>query len=167
MGSLFIQRNPAYRFSNNTLGHEIAHLIMHRYYPDGIPRWLDEGFAQYIAINAHASYRRARGYIAKPHSSSIPAEKLFPIQVLIGMDYPAENEKVATFYDESERLVRFLAGTDKSSFLGLLDALSRHQPFERMLLTYYSGKFGSMTALDEAFRDYAAHEFAIPDGSDP
>jgi hypothetical protein len=49
----------------------------------------------------------------------------------------------------------------------LLDALSRHQPFERMLLTYYSGKFGSMTALDEAFRDYAANELAIAEASDP
>jgi hypothetical protein len=168
MGSLFIQRNPSYRFSNSTLGHEIAHLIMHRYYPDGIPRWLDEGFAQYVATSAHASYRRARGYIAKPHSSSIPVEKLLPIQTLVAMvDYPSGDDQVAAFYGESERLVRFLAGTDKSSFLGLLDALSRHQPFERMLLTYYSGKFGSMTALDAAFSEYAANEFAIPDGSEP
>ncbi len=168
MGTLFIQRNPAYRFSSSLLGHEIAHLIMHRYYPDGIPRWLDEGFAQYVASNAHASYRRARGYIAKPHSSSIPPEKLFPIQTLVAMvDYPTEDEKVTAFYRESERLVRFLAATDKSSFLGLLDALSRHQPFERMLLTYYSGKFASLAGLDSAFRDYAANEFAIANGSEP
>src|ERR1700752_3913383 len=26
-GSLFIQRNPAYKFSGNVLGHEVAHLI--------------------------------------------------------------------------------------------------------------------------------------------
>jgi len=51
-GSLFIVRNPAYKFSNNSLGHEIAHLVLHRYYPDGIPCWLNEGFAQYVSKNA-------------------------------------------------------------------------------------------------------------------
>jgi hypothetical protein len=47
-GSLFIQRNPA-KFSSNLLGHEIVHLVMHRFYSSGIPCWLDEGFAQYIS----------------------------------------------------------------------------------------------------------------------
>src|ERR1700737_2567294 len=30
-GSLFILRDPANKFSGNTLGHEIAHLILHRF----------------------------------------------------------------------------------------------------------------------------------------
>ena len=60
LGSLFIQRNPAYRFSNNSLGHEIVHLVVHRFYPEGLPCWLDEGLAQYISKAAHASYQRAR-----------------------------------------------------------------------------------------------------------
>jgi hypothetical protein len=60
-GSLFIQRDPRYKFSNNVLGHEIVHLVLHRFYSGGIPCWLDEGFAQYISKNAHASYQRARG----------------------------------------------------------------------------------------------------------
>src|SRR5579864_775222 len=64
-GSLFVQRNPAYKFSNNLLGHEIVHLVLHRFYTDGIPCWLDEGFAQFISKDAHASYERARGYLAK------------------------------------------------------------------------------------------------------
>ncbi len=160
-GSLFIQRDPARKFANNTLGHEVAHLIMHRYYPDGIPRWLDEGFAQYVSIKAHASYRRARGYISKPVSGLIPNESLFPLAELVTMDYPAETEKVRTFYEESEKFVRFLAATDKPSFLGLLDALSRHQPFERALLGYYSGKFSSLASLESRFREYATSEYAL------
>src|SRR5450631_430889 len=40
-GSLFILRNPANKFSGNTLGHEIAHLVLHRFYAGGIPCWLD------------------------------------------------------------------------------------------------------------------------------
>src|ERR1700674_4162169 len=35
-GSLFILRDPANKFSGNTLGHEIAHLVLHRFYSDGI-----------------------------------------------------------------------------------------------------------------------------------
>src|SRR2546423_7649932 len=70
-GSLFIKRDPAYKFSGNLLGHEIVHLVMHRFYTSGIPRWLDEGLAQYISKDAQASYQRARGYLSKPHSEAI------------------------------------------------------------------------------------------------
>ena len=156
-GSLFIVRNPAFKFSDNVLGHEIAHLVLHRYYSDGIPSWLDEGFAQYVSKGAHASYRRARGYIAKPHSQGIATQDLIPLATLVGLTHPP-SERVVTFYDESERLVRFLASTDKPDFLTLLDALARHQPFDSALLRIYAGKFASASALEEKFRDYAAKD---------
>ena len=69
------------------------------------------------------------------------------------------SDRVETFYDESERLVRFLALTDKASFLALLDALGRHQPFETALLRIYAGKFPNLTVLEEKFRDYASKDF--------
>jgi hypothetical protein len=78
-GSLFILRNPAYKFSGPLLGHEISHLVLHRFYPDGIPCWLDEGFAQYVSKGARASYQRARNYNAKAHSQAIAAEELIPL----------------------------------------------------------------------------------------
>src|ERR1043166_2351847 len=111
-GSLFIQRDPRYKFSNNVLGHEIVHLVLHRFYTSGIPCWLDEGFAQYISKNAHASYQRARGYISKPQSQAIGQSELIPLSTLLAMTHPP-SERVETFYDESERLVRFLAASDK------------------------------------------------------
>jgi hypothetical protein len=157
-GSLFVQRNPAYKFSNNLLGHEIVHLVLHRSYTDGIPSWLDEGFAQYISKDAHASYERARGFISKPHSGAIAEQDLIPLTVLVAMTHPP-SERVHTFYDESERLVRFLAAADKPSFLALLDALARHQPFETVLPRLYSGKFASVLALEEKFREYASKDF--------
>ena len=158
LGSLFIQRNPAYKFTNNSLGHEISHLVLHRFYSEGIPRWLDEGFAQYSSKLAHASYQRARNYIAKPHSEAIASEELIPLTTLLSMNYPP-SEHVKTFYDESERLVRFLVATDKRSFLALLDALGRHQPFETAFVRNYSGKFISIAMLEERFRDYASKDF--------
>jgi hypothetical protein len=157
-GSLFVQRNPAYKFSNNLLGHEIVHLVLHRFYTGGIPCWLDEGFAQFVSKDAHASYERARGFTARPHSEAIAPQDLIPLSVLTTATHPP-SEHVHTFYDESERLVRFLAATDKPSFLSLLDALARHQPLETVLPRLYSGKFASVAALEDKFRDYASKDF--------
>ena len=157
-GSLFIQRNPGVNAGGNVLGHEIAHLILHRYYPDGIPCWLNEGFAQFVSKGARASYLRARNYTARPQSRTVAEEKLIPLAELMAMTYPP-NDRVETFYDESERLVRFLAMTDKRSFRGFLDALGRHRPFETALFENYGTKFLSPAALEEKFREYAANEF--------
>ena len=156
-GSLFILQNPNRRFSSNVLGHEIAHLMMHRYYPDGIPCWLNEGFAQFVSKGAQASYLRARNYNAKPLSQSVAAEKLIPLATLTNMTYPPGNQ-VETFYDESEKLVRFLALTDKASFLTFLDAVGRHQPFEAALLQSFGTKFLNTAAFEEKFREYATKE---------
>jgi len=157
-GSLFIHRDPAFKFSGNLLGHEIAHLILHRLYTAAIPCWLDEGFAQYVSKNAHSSYQRARGYLAKPRSESIADSELIPVPALLAMTRPP-SDRVETFYQESERLVRFLAATDKRSFLALLDALARHQPFETALNLTYPSKFSSVIMLEEKFKEYAAKDF--------
>jgi hypothetical protein len=157
-GSLFIQRNPHNKFSGNALGHEIVHLVMHRYYNDGIPCWLDEGLAQYVSKGAYASFYRARGYIAKPHSEAIAEQELIPLNKLLAMTSPP-SDHVLIFYNESERLVRFLAATDKSSFLNLLDALARHQPFDIALGRTYAGKFPTAAVLADKFREYATKDF--------
>jgi Peptidase MA superfamily len=157
-GSLFILRNSAYKFASNVLGHEIAHLALHRFYADGVPCWLNEGFAQYVSKDAHASYQRARGYLAKPHSEAIAPQDFIPLTTLVSMTQPP-SDHVKTFYDESERLVRFLVATDKSAFLALLDALGRHQPLETALPACYAGKFTNLSALEKTFRDYASKDF--------
>jgi hypothetical protein len=157
-GSLFIVRNPSCRFADNTLGHEISHLVLHRFYTAGIPCWLDEGFAQYVSKGAQASYQRARGYIAKPRSQAVALEELMPLNKLMAMTRPP-NESVELFYTESERLVRFLAAANKPAFLSLLDSLARHQPFETAFPRNYAGDFASIDILEEKFREYASKDF--------
>src|ERR1700737_1686574 len=93
-GSLFIPRDPKHKFSGNVLGHEIVHLVMHRFYPDGIPCWLDEGLAQYISKGTHPRYERARGYIAKPHSEAIATQELIPLRALVDMTQPPSDHVV-------------------------------------------------------------------------
>jgi hypothetical protein len=163
-GSLFILRDPAFKFSGPLLGHEISHLVLHRFYSDGIPCWLDEGFAQFVSKGAHASYQRARGYLSKPRSQAVATNELIPLARLIAMTQPP-SDNVEIFYDQSERLVRFLAFTDKPKFLALLDALARHQPFESALLRIYAGKFANIATLEEQFREYAAKDSgsSLPD----
>jgi hypothetical protein len=154
-GSLFIVRDPSFKFSDNSLGHEIAHLIVHRYYPDGIPTWLNEGFAQFVSKGAQASFLRARNYNARPLSQPIAAAKFIPLAMLTTMSYPP-SPQVETFYDESERLVRFLATADKAAFLSFLDAVGRHQPFDSAFAQAYGAKFSTVEVLEEKFRAYAS-----------
>lgn len=163
-GSLFYlsRSDPRSRYAGSTLGHEIAHLIMHRFYPEGVPCWLDEGFAQYSSKGARASYQRARGYLAKPRSEAIAPEQLIPLGKLLTLFAPP-NEQVETFYGESERLVRFLIATDKPRFLALLDALGKHQSFEKAFLRVYAGRFANEAVFEERFRDYAAQDSAADD----
>jgi len=157
-GSLFIHRDASYKFSNNLLGHEIVHLILHRFYTASIPCWLDEGFAQYVSKNAHASFQRARGYISKAHSQSIAVESVIPLSEFLAITHPPF-DRVEIFYGQAERFVRFLASTDKRSFLSLLDALARHQPFDGALNQTYAGIFPTKAVLEQKFRQYAAKDF--------
>jgi hypothetical protein len=83
---------------------------------------------------------------------------MIPLATLVRLTRPP-SDRVETFYDESERLVRFLVATDKPSFLALLDALGRHQPFETALPRIYPAKFATVATLEEKFREYAAKDF--------
>src|SRR4029077_9051286 len=156
--SLFIVRDPAYKFANNSLGHEIAHLILFRLYQRPLPRWLDEGFAEYVSRVARASYQRARNYNARARSQPIPADRLIPLSRLTTLaDYPA-SEEVDLFYRESERLVRFLEGVDPVAFRALLDAIARGESFDSALSRSYSGRFFDVAALEEEFVLYASKD---------
>lgn len=147
--SLFILRDPAYRFSDNSLGHEIVHLLVRRFYGTQVPLWLNEGFAQYASKNAHASFQRARGYLAKARSNGVPREKLFGLRTLTTMSYPPADQ-VEAFYDQSERLVRFLIAADRARFLELFvpesGALAFDDALEAKFVAYATNDAGSSPA---------------------
>jgi hypothetical protein len=158
LGSLFIVRDPSFKFSNNSLGHEIAHLILFRVYQRPLPRWLDEGFAEYVSRVAQASFQRARHYAARARSSPIPASDFIPLARLTKLaDYPA-NDEVNVFYQESERLVRFLTARDAEAFRGLLDSVARGESFDSALSRHYSGRFFDVDALEKEFLPSAAKD---------
>lgn len=155
-GSLFIVRNPAYKFANNSLGHEIAHLILFRTDRRDLPLWLEEGFAEYASQITRASYQRARNYLSRPHSRSVPAGQFIPLLELTGMvDYPA-GPLVSAFYAESERLVRYLVAADQAGFLALLDDIGKGEAFDTALARHYRARFADVATLEKEFVSYAS-----------
>lgn len=155
-GDLFILRQPEFKFKGRTLGHEITHLVIYRFFGNGVPLWLNEGSAEYLSIQAYAAYMRARGYDSKPTSQLVPAEEFIPLEKLANMNaYPEDVTQVKAFYTESESLVRFLSAKDPAKFPVFLEAMSQGNKFETALAKAYGGVFAGVDALEREFKTYA------------
>jgi hypothetical protein len=158
-GELFLVRDSKRKWKGDTLGHEVTHLIVYRFVGSGIPLWLNEGFAEYAASRGYASFWRARGYRANPRSQAVNPAQWIPVTSLTSMvTYPADESQVTTFYNESERLVRFLAATDKPGFLKFFEAMAQGNRFDTALNKGFSSKFFNTDALEKAFKEYATKE---------
>ena len=156
-GDLFLLRNAAFKFKGRTLGHEVTHLVLHRFFGGDIPLWLDEGYAEYASIRAYASFERARGYNARPQSNAFAAADFMPLDKLINArSYPSDTKQVGPFYAESERLVRFLNVTDKRGFLAFLEAMSKGARFETALSRAFGSRFSGVDSLEREFQTYAS-----------
>ena len=164
-GELFIIRQPENKWQSTTLGHEVAHLVVHRFFGSGVPRWLDEGYAEYASSRNYAAFHRARGYGARPRSFSLPPGQFIPLAQLTSMvAYPAETSQVTMFYIEAERLTRFLSAADKRGFGVFFEALSKGNRFESALAKGFGSRFSSLEALETEFKAYASkdHDAATP-----
>jgi hypothetical protein len=160
-GDLFIVRNPQFRFKGRSLGHEVAHLVLFRFFGNGIPLWLNEGYAEDASSRFYASFMRARNYDSKPVSPSVAPDDYIPLAGLTGAPtYPAGENQVITFYAESQRLVRFLIGVNAHQFQAFLDDLSKGARFETALQREFGGRFMSLDALEREFKSYATKDYA-------
>jgi len=155
-GSLFLQRDPQQKFKGSTLGHEVTHLVIERFFGAGVPLWLNEGYAEYASSICYAAFNRARGYGARPTSRGVPASLYLPVSQLTSMvSYPADATQVPIFYNESERLVRFLCKTDKKGFFAFLEAMSKGNRIETALNKGFAARFINLDALEREFKNYA------------
>ena len=64
-----------------------------------------------------------------------------------------------TFYNESERLVRFLSAANKAGFLSFLDALSKGSRTDSALAKAFGSRFPGLEALDREFKSYAIKDY--------
>ena len=155
-GALFILRSAGPRTENHTLPHEITHLVLFRFFGPGIPLWLNEGFAEYAASRCRASFSRARGFNARPRALPVDAARYIPVAELISAtDYPGEVEQVAAFYEESQKLVRFLTASDRKGFIAFLDAMGKGALFETAARTHFGNRFLNLDAVEHEFKSYA------------
>ncbi len=164
-GELFIQRNPENKFKGRALGHEIAHLVVFRFFGNGVPLWLNEGYAEYASERGYAAFHRTRGYNASPMARGLAEEQFVPLaQLTSAVSYPQEVAQVTAFYSESERLVRFLSGADKGGFLTFLESLAHGNRIESALSKGFGARFSSLEALERDFKAYLSkdHENAPP-----
>ncbi len=158
-GELFIVRNPETKWKGSTLGHEIAHLVVHRFFGNGVPLWLNEGYAEYASSRNYAAFYRARGYSAKPRSRPLPPGQFIALSQLTSLTtYPQDVLQVTAFYTESEKLARFLSGVDKRGFGVFLDALSKGNRFDSALGKGFGSRFPSLDALETEFKAYASKD---------
>ncbi len=160
-GELFIQRDPAFKFKGNTLGHETAHLVIDRFFGSNVPIWANEGYAEYISRVAYASYNRARGYDAHPRTLELTPANYLPLEQLTNLQaYPSDVRQVAAFYVESEKLVRFLNMVDKAKFQEVLQGLASGRMLDSALYSAFGSRLPSLHALEEEFRPYATQPAA-------
>ena len=161
-GELFIRRDPQFRFKGNTLGHEVAHLVVDRFFGANVPLWLNEGYAEYVSMRCYAAFQRARNYSARPVSAAVNGARFIRLAELTSaVSYPAEVEQVHAFYAESERLTRFLSAASKPGFGTLFEALSQGARFETALGRGFGSRFPSLDALEREFKTYATNESGV------
>lgn len=149
-GSLFVPRYPEFKWKGNALGHEIAHLIVHRSVGTQLPLWLEEGYAEDVSDRGYKAFYRARGYQALPREPASPG--WIPLARLTAFkDYPAPAE-VTAFYRESRSLTAFLIReAGKERFLELFKAMAGGTPFQTAL----GSQWNSLDALESAFKNHA------------
>ncbi len=153
---LYIKRDPSYKWQDHILGHEVAHLVIDRFYGgSSIPLWLNEGYSEFISRIAYASYWRARDEFAKPTSPPVPLERFMPLQRLTSFrDYPRESE-LDVFYGQSEKLVRFLRGKGQDQFVKFFDSMARGARLETALSSAYGSELATIAQLEKQFMDYS------------
>jgi len=90
-----------------TLKHELCHLLLHRHIPEGkLPKWLDEGVAQWISNGiAEIIMDRSRHILIRAAltGSYIPIDDL-------AKSFPQDRQALLLAYEESKSFVEYIVG---------------------------------------------------------
>ena len=89
-----------------TLAHEMTHLVFNRFLAVRLPRWLNEGLAEYYGM---FGYRAVRGMGVSKKGAFPPIRETFPLGSLVSMEnYPSDVSQVLLFYKTGKYMVGFL-----------------------------------------------------------
>lgn len=89
-----------------TLAHEMTHLVFNRFLAVRLPRWLNEGLAEYYGM---FGYRAVRGMGVSKKGAFPPLKQTYPLPLLLSATaYPTELAQVLLYYKTSQYMVGFL-----------------------------------------------------------
>jgi Peptidase MA superfamily len=144
-------------FLEQTLPHELAHIIFREFVGfdnNRIPRWLDEGVAQYAELN-----RREETWDVMRQGLTqgiyIPLDQLNALHV-----GHASGGAAHVFYTQAATLVQFfLAAYGPRRFLDFCSNLRDGYSVERALSFATGGSIASLSALEDAWRMFLLSDF--------
>jgi len=91
----------------HTLKHELCHLLLHAHVPEGrLPRWLDEGVAQWVSDGISDILVKERGSVL--NRVAIRGD-FIPLASLSG-SFPSGEDRLVLAYEESKGFVNYLIG---------------------------------------------------------
>ena len=153
-GSLFLHIGGAGEgFDSHTLAHEATHVVISRLYPTARwPLWLNEGFAEYMGS---ASIAARRGQTLQSLQNRLSRADI-PLATLVSLTgYPSDQASVASFYESSERLIRFLLTRfPQERFVDFVDALIAGATLEDALLKTYPQQVTSLAKFEKDYEKF-------------
>lgn len=139
----------------SALEHELCHLLLHARIPDGsLPRWLNEGIAQWVSGGFSEVRLPRRGSVL---DRAVVSGRTLPIESLSGA-FGGEGRTLHLAYEQSLSLVQFLIGRyGVDSFLGLLERLAGGTSLEQALSKHWSL---TVESLEQAWEEGLADKLA-------
>ena len=138
--------------ANETLAHELVHLVLKKTSSGPLPLWFEEGCASYFGWRAAQAVARAQGRALVRTQPALNPAELLTHDVLLGcLNYPATPAANRAFYRQSEELVRLFderlgdAGVHKLSVL-----LVKNNDLRDCLKSEFGYRDGDLNTLDQA-----------------
>ncbi len=139
-----------------TLEHEICHLVLHHYIPDSVPRWLDEGVAQWASGGISDIIVQDDKNILK---QALLSGSLLTLKD-ISLRFPEEPRELLLSYEESKGFVEFIVreyGPEK--LIAVLRSLEKNKSIEQAA---YENLSTGMDELEKKWREGLIKKYSWP-----
>ncbi|MBR6022902.1 MAG: hypothetical protein IK066_10870, partial [Kiritimatiellae bacterium] len=131
-----------------TLAHEMTHLVFNRFLAVRVPRWLNEGLAEYYGM---FGYRAVRGMGVSKKGAFPPIRETFPLAMLVSMEnYPSDVSQVLLFYKTGKYMVGFLTQREGGEpWKAAWARICAGEPALQAILEEF--RFGSVAEMEKEF----------------
>ena len=127
-----------------TIKHELCHLILHDHIETvNLPRWLDEGIAQWVCGGIDEVIFRERGSLL---DSAVLSDRLIPLRTLQA-NFPRDKNSLLLAYEQSKDIVEYIIKKHREQGLqNLLKRLKNGHPIEEAIKDEFSISFPDVEA---------------------